>query len=316
MGESMVVMAPEQRGSLDSVTLFRKDFAGSESNVAIGLSRLGHGAAWFSRLGDDPFGRYIYHGLQDEGVDVSHVTFDPHHPTGLYIKELDDAAAGGRTKVYYYRSSSAASHLVFDESWLQAYRTARYLFVTGITPALSHECRDTIMSTMAQARAFGLKIVFDPNVRLKLWSIEEARVVLDVVAHQADIVLTGLQEAQLLTGAGSVEEAAQHYLDRGAELVVIKLESSGAFYRTGTERGTIPAFSVHAVDEIGAGDAFDAGLLSALLDGLELPRAVERGCALGALAVTAVGDHTALPDRRELERFMAAASPVAGERHP
>jgi 2-dehydro-3-deoxygluconokinase len=303
-GETMAVMVPQQRGALDAVDFFRKDFAGAESNVAIGLSRLGHRAAWISRLGDDGFGRYTLDRLRIEGVDLSHVTLDPHHPTGLYIKELDEASTGGRTRVHYYRSDSAASHLGVDDVPLQEYREARYLFVTGITPALSMQCRETTMEAIAQARRLGMKIVFDPNLRLKLWSAEEARVVLDVMARQADIVLSGWGEAQLLTGAQSVEEAAGHYLGGGAELVVLKLEADGAYFATPTERGTVPAFPVEAVDEIGAGDAFDAGLLSGLLDGLDLRQAVVRGCALGALAVTEVGDYVALPDRSQLERFM------------
>jgi len=303
IGETMVVMVPEMRGTLDSVDLFRKDFAGAESNVAIALCRLGHRAAWISRLGDDGFGRYIYGQMRAEGVDVSGVGFDPDHPTGMYIKELSAESKGAGTNVYYYRSNSAASHLAPDAELLIPYAKARYLFVTGITPALSVGCRELILNAIAHARQLGMTIVFDPNVRLKLWSIDEAREVLDTMARQADIVLSGLGEARLLTGANTPQEATRQYLDRGAQIVVIKLEESGAFYETESERGAIPAFSVHAVDEIGAGDAFDAGLISALLDGLPLPQAVERGCALGALAVTAVGDHAALPTRMELQHF-------------
>jgi 2-dehydro-3-deoxygluconokinase len=303
-GETMAVMVAQQRGALNAVDLFRKDLAGAESNVAIGLSRLGHRAAWMSRLGDDGFGRYIFDRLRTEGVDLSYVTFDPHYPTGLYIKELDEAVTGCRTRVHYYRANSAASHLTFNDVPLPEYREARYLFVTGITPALSKECRESTMGVMGQAHRLGMKIVFDPNLRLQLWSLEEARVVLDAMARQADIVLSGWGEAQSLTGARTVDDTVGHYLERGAELVVLKLEADGAYYATATERGTVPAFPVEAVDEIGAGDAFDAGLLSGLLDGLELRQAVVRGCALGALAVTVVGDYEALPDRLRLKCFM------------
>jgi 2-dehydro-3-deoxygluconokinase len=307
LGETMVVMVPQRRGSLDSVDLFKKDFGGAESNVAIGLARLGHRAAWISSLGDDPFGRYIYGRLRAEGVEVSQVNIDPHHPTGLYIKEFSDGSDGIGTKVYYFRSDSAASHLVIDDQVLFKYSAARYLFVTGITPALGVESHEIVLKVIAQARQLGMKIVFDPNLRLKLWNIEEARNTLDVVARLADIVLSGLGEAQLLTGASSAQQAARAYLDRGAEIVVIKLEARGAYFETESERGTVPAFTVDAVDEIGAGDAFDAGLLSGLLDGLALPGAVERGCALGALVVTVPSDHAALPNRQDLQRFMATA---------
>ncbi len=312
IGETMVVMVPQERGSLESVDFFRKDFAGAESNVAVGLSRLGHRAAWISSLGDDVFGHFIHGRLLDEGVEVSQVRLDPQFPTGLYIKELPAEPDALGTTVYYYRSNSAASHLAFDERCLLHYAGARYFFVTGITPALSLQNRATMMRAIAQARQLGMKIVFDPNLRLKLWSIEEASEVLEAIARQAHFVLSGLGEARLLTGARTEQDAARWYLERGAELVAIKLEARGAFYDTGSERGTVPAFEVDAVEEIGAGDAFDAGLLSGLLDRLPLREAIERGCAMGALAVTSTSDHAALPNRDALQRFMANAGRRTG----
>ncbi|MCL6637930.1 MAG: sugar kinase, partial [Alicyclobacillus sp.] len=110
-GESMVCLTPLQKGSLETVWTFSKRMAGAESNVAIGLARLGHRVAWVSRLGDDGFGRFIFKTLRGEGVDVSAVRWDAEHPTGVFFKEF----SGSHTGVTYYRHGSAASFLQPDD---------------------------------------------------------------------------------------------------------------------------------------------------------------------------------------------------------
>jgi 2-dehydro-3-deoxygluconokinase len=300
-GETMVAFVPTPAGPLEMVSSFEKRIAGAESNVAIGLARLGHSVAWISRLGDDGFGRYIYKTIRGEGVDVSGVRFDSHHPTGLYFK---DYLGNGRTHVYYYRRNSAASRLSPEDLALARYADSRYLFVTGITPALSDTCRQTVEQAIQTAKRMGIQVVFDPNIRLKLWSAETARLVLGTIAQQADVVLPGLEEGKLLTGSSDPAEMAERLLTGDTKTVVVKLGPEGAYYRTQDEDGYIPGFTVEQVDDIGAGDAFAAGFLSGMLDGLALPEAVRRGCAMGALAVTGVGDYEFLPYRRDLEAFM------------
>src|SRR6266851_5386250 len=129
LGETMVLLLAEQSGPLREATTFRRFIAGAETNVAIGLSRLGHAAGWLSRLGADEFGRAIVFRLRGEGVDTSHVTIDPHHPTGIVIRERREV---GPIEQVYYRRGSAASHLSpadLDPAYLAQ---ARYLHLTGI----------------------------------------------------------------------------------------------------------------------------------------------------------------------------------------
>src|SRR5689334_19598599 len=165
-GEPMILMTPAKQGSLDTVWEFQKGLAGAESNVAIALARLGHTVAWVSKLGADSFGKFIYKTLRGEGVDVSHVQFDETHPTGVFFKEF---MGDGRTHAYYYRQNAAASHLHVDDIPLTDFASARYLMVTGITPALSALNRDTTFRLIEQAHQRGIQVVFDPNIRRKLW---------------------------------------------------------------------------------------------------------------------------------------------------
>ena len=133
LGESMVLLLAEQPGPMREATTFRRFVAGAESNLAIGLSRLGHAAGWFSRVGDDEFGRALVFRIRGEGVDTSHVISDPTAPTGLVIRERREV---GPIEQVYYRRGSAASRLSPADLDLTYLSGARFLHLTGITPAL------------------------------------------------------------------------------------------------------------------------------------------------------------------------------------
>src|SRR5207245_2245121 len=160
LGESMVLLLAEQSGPMREAMTFRRYIAGAESNVASGLSRLGHHSGWFSRVGADEFGRAIVFRIRGEGVDTSHVITDPRAPTGIVIRERRDV---GPIEQVYYRRGSAASQLSpddLDESYLTH---ARFLHLTGITPALSDSCRQTVFAAAEIARGAGVTVVLDPN---------------------------------------------------------------------------------------------------------------------------------------------------------
>jgi len=302
IGESMVLMVPGESGALEYVQNFTKRLAGAESNVAIGLARLGHRVSWLSKVGDDPFGQYVLKTIRGEGVDVSRVQSCVGYPTGMMFKERFEI---GDPHVYYYRAGSAASTLRpedIDEAWLAK---ARFLLVTGITPALSQSCYEAVCHAMREARKAGITVVFDPNIRFKLWSKSRAREVLLELCGMADMILPGLEEGVFLTGKDQPVDIAKALLRMGARTIVVKVGENGAYYVSDREKALVPGFPIERViDSIGAGDAFTAGLLSGLLEGLPLSDAVQRANAMGALATTVVGDIEGLPRRDELERFI------------
>ena len=205
-----------------------------------------------------------------------------------------------------YRRGSAASRLTPNDLDEEYIAKAKYLHITGITPALSRSCQETIFAAIAMARRHGVKIVFDPNLRLKLWrEANEAREMLLRIAVQSDIVLPGVSEAAFLFGDRSIEEWGKRLLDAGASLVVIKLGASGAHYFTSGANEYVPGFPVEQIiDPVGAGDGFAAGLLSGLLDGLSLTEAVRRGNAVGALVTMVEGDVDGMPARDEVKRLI------------
>ncbi|MDR5906463.1 sugar kinase [Franzmannia qiaohouensis] len=308
-GEAMTMFVAETPGPLAEVERFRRRIAGADTNVAIGLARLGFGVAWLSRVGNDGFGEFIRRTLEQEGLDCRHLVSDAANPTGLLFKER--AEDGQDPRVSYFRRGSAASQLSCDDANDLDLSALRHLHATGIPPALSSSARELSHHLLTQARAAGASISFDPNLRPSLWhSEEEMRDTLNRLAAQADWVLPGLAEGRRLTGQESPEGIADFYLERGAKAVVIKLGPQGGYYR-GTLGGreqslSVPGFAVaEVVDTVGAGDAFAVGVISALLDGLDPRQAVLRGNLLGAEAVKVIGDMEGLPDRQQLEALIA-----------
>ncbi|SDJ77573.1 sugar kinase [Sediminibacillus albus] len=293
LGESMVLFTPDSQGPLRYVSGFHKTIGGAESNIAVALTRLGHQVGWISKLGNDEFGLYVRNFIRGEGVDTSRVVFDDSAPTSVFFKESNP---GQDPKIYYYRKQSAASLMKpeeLDEAYLQQ---AKYLHITGITPALSATCKDVVYQAVNLARANSQKVVFDPNLRLKLWSEQEAAQVLLDIAGKSDIVLPGIEEGQLMTGKTAPEEIAADLLEAGAEVVVVKLGAEGAYYATKKESGYATGFQVnHIVDTAGAGDGFAAGFLSGLLRGWNYEQSVQLGNRIGAYALSVAGDVEGYP---------------------
>lgn len=298
-GETMAMFVAEQTGDLAQVGQFHKRIAGADSNVAIGLSRLGFNVAWLSRVGDDSLGRFVVDALGKEGIDCRHVAVDPLHPTGFQLKSREEA--GADPQVEYFRKGSAASHLsIADIS--PALLQARHVHATGIPPALSDATRGLSFELMKQMRNAGRSVSFDPNLRPSLWASQALMIrEINALAALADWVLPGLSEGRLLTGFEDPADIAAFYLDQGAEAVAIKLGPEGAYYRTHMDQGFVAAVKVeNVVDTVGAGDGFAVGMISALLENSSFPEAVQRANWIGSRAVQSRGDMEGLPTRAEL----------------
>jgi 2-dehydro-3-deoxygluconokinase len=313
IGESMISLQPMSEGPLTYAPLFTRTIAGAESNVAIGLTRLGRKARWIGRVGTDPFGDIILSTLAGEGVDVSLAERDPLYPTAIYFKEFKGY---GDPNVYYYRKGSAASRLSPEHVKPEWFEGARHLHVTGITPALGPNTADAVKEAMLQARNRGLTISFDPNLRRKLWSEEDARRTLLSLIPLCDLFLPGLEEAEFLLGERTVEQYGQLFREMGPRSVVMKLGEQGAIGFEDDRTLRMPPYRVtRIVDTVGAGDAFAAGLLSVYLEqdgdhATRLERAIRTANAMGALAVQYRGDWEGLPKADELDRFLSGGKDV------
>lgn len=280
VGETMAVLAPIANEPVVEAELFRMEPGGAESNVAARLAALGHDSVWLGRLGRDPMGERIARTLRAHGV-ATRVDWDDTHPTGLYVK--DPGAS-----VYYYRTGSAASHadarLLAGVDWGEV----AMLHVTGITAALSPSCRALLSAAFGAAEDAGVPVSFDVNHRESLWGASVAAPVLRDFARRADIAFVGLDEAEGLWGTRDAA-AVRAVLDTPATLVV-KNGAVGATAFTGEGCVFEPALHVDVVEPVGAGDAFAAGFLSGVLDGVSVPESLRRGHECGAIALSSTRD--------------------------
>jgi 2-dehydro-3-deoxygluconokinase len=323
LGEAMVALVAGEPGPLAENRTFLRHVAGAEANVAVGLSRLGHSSAFIGRVGPDAFGTAIRRRLLGEEVDCSCLAVDPTGPTGILIRERRFA---GSAEVLYYRGDSAGSHLskadVEQAADLGLFGTARWLHLTGITPALSRSALAAVEAARVLARAAGLTVSFDVNLRRKLWSMQEAGRVLAPLAARSDVVFGSPDEVALIAGLEvpaitpdrtSLTAVADATLAMGPRSVVMKLGSGGSLERRRGSDGTAvashhPGFAVTRVlDPVGAGDGFVAGYIAAALEGLSSERGLALGNACGASVATSVGDLHGLPTRAEAERIMATS---------
>lgn len=300
-----VVTFGETMGSIRAAGLLRHGGAmsmslgGAESNVAIGLARLGHTVRWGGRLGADDVGAFALRTLRSEGVDTATVTIDDDRSTGLLLIERRVADL---SRVAYYRAGSAGSAIEVADVRDSFDDTTRVLHLTGITPALSASAAEATLWAARRARQAGVLVSLDVNYRAALWSRDAAAGTLRALAALADVVFASDDELAMVSPDPAADEtgAVRSLLAGGAREVVVTRGGDGASAWTAEESVGCRARQVGVVDTIGAGDAFTAGYLSALLDGLPLADRLHRGAVLGAFAVSASGDWEALPRRDEL----------------
>jgi 2-dehydro-3-deoxygluconokinase len=285
LGETMGLFTATSVGSLAHADTFRLGVGGAESNVAIGLSRLGARAVWIGRVGADEVGDLVRRELRAEGVDLRALV-DERATTGIMLKNRRTAQ---HTRVQYYRAGSAGSRLSPGDIDADLIAGADVLHVTGITPALSSSAADAIDYAIDLARTAGVAVSFDINHRAALWSRETASTVYQAIAAQSTIVFAGF--------------------DLGVGEVIIKLGAEGCYALIDGQVFAVPAVAVEALDTVGAGDAFVAGYLAERLEGAEPHQRLQTAVQAGAFACLGLGDWESLPTRDDLA-LLARDEPV------
>jgi 2-dehydro-3-deoxygluconokinase len=315
LGETMGLLSNAQPGPLAHASTMQLGIGGSESNVAIGLSRLGVDVTWFGRVGDDSVGRLVAREIRAEGVDAR-VTIDDGAATGLMIKERRTSTS---QNVTYYRAGSAGSRLSAADLDEAAIASADVLHLTGITPALSGSAAQAVRRAADVAREAGVLVSFDVNYRRALWSTDDAATFCREFAAGCDVLFAGEDEAAMLLGpaataslatdaaAGSPSDAAaaaaalaRGLAELGPRQAVVKCGAAGAVAMVDGQLVTQEAVPIVAHDTVGAGDAFVAGYLAELAAGNDAPTRLQTAVTVGAFVCLAAGDWEGLPRRPEL----------------
>ncbi len=312
LGETMVRLSPPGFQRIAQAQSFDFQIGGAESNVAINLAWLGFKTAWLSRMPDNLLGRKVVSLIASHGVDTSGVRFVPGERIGVYFIEL--ATPPRPNRVIYDRAGSAASRMTTADVDFDYIARARWLHMTGITPALSESCRAMTADVLRFARERGLTVSFDVNYRSLLWSTQEAKRALEPLMSLCHCVFVAHRDAVAVFGAPESPLQAVEVLRRrfGCDVLVMTLGEAGAIAQTELQQVEVsqPFKVSQVVDRIGAGDAFDAGFMAARAWGLSLEASLHYGSAMSALKLTLPGD-LALFSKDELGQFVAGSSSLS-----
>ena len=307
IGEPITLFGSEEVDkSLVESKYFQKFLAGAEVNVAVGVSRFGHSTQYITALGKDPFGEFIKEELSINDIGTDYISETSDYWTAFQLK---DRVSQGDPSIHYFREGSAAAH--FEKNVLDNidFSKVKFVHLSGIFPAISQTALESFRYLVNLVEENNIQTSFDPNLRPQLWESQEIMVeTINELASHANIILPGINEADILMGSRNPEEIADFYLANGANThtVIVKLGEEGAYVKEKSgETFVVPGFPVEkVVDTVGAGDGFAAGLISALLDGEELKEAVIRASATGALAVQSPGDSDGYPTLEEYKQFI------------
>ena len=300
LGDAVVDLVP------DGNERYLKCPGGAPANVAVGVARLAGDSGFIGRVGADPLGRFLQQVLQREGVDVGAMHLDDEHRTSTVLVDLD--GAGERSFTFLVKPSA---DLFLQAAELPKFQAGQWLHLCSI--ALAQEpSRSAAFGAMQAIRAAGGFVSFDPNIREEFWrDPEELRRCLEQALELADVVKLSREELEELCGAQPIEQAMSQLMSRyPIRLLLVTLGAEGVVVHDRQQLHQLPARRIQPLDTTGAGDAFVAGLLAGLAQHPELPTGDElraiiaqaQGC--GALATTAKGAMTALPNREQLHHFL------------
>lgn len=290
LGEPMVEFNAQQDGR------WIYGFGGDVSNVAIAAARQNAKVGLLTRLGADSFGDDLLKFWIGEGIKTDYVERDADAPTGVYFVRHN---ADGHS-FEYRRAGSAASQMEPETISQSTISSARCLHYSGISQAISLPALAACEAAVDAARECGCLVSYDPNLRLGLWSLEDARKAVNHAAARCDLFLPGLDDARQLTSLKEPEDIVSYYLDLGAGLVALTLGAEGALIGGSSGLIAIPPCKAELVDASGAGDCFDGAFLARILAGDAAEVAANYAVKASAISVEGYGAIAPIPTCSEV----------------
>lgn len=310
-GETLIDFLPGNTGPLSAVETFSRRPGGAPANVAVGLARLGTAPRFWTRVGDDPFGRFLVETLREEGLGETDIQRDPTAKTGLAFVSL---GADFEREFSFHRNASADTRLDPARIDTELLDGVSWVHIGGVTLA-DEPARTATLELAREAASRGATVSFDPNARPELWtefdfaeSLETALSLTGVAKVTVeDLADTEFDTDQSPTAlAESVCEAGPHttFLTLGSEGAIAYATTSAPWNETGEPLVCRhDGFRVDPADTTGAGDAFTAGAIASLSAGESLSASIATANAVAALTTTETGAMTALPTRAKLNAF-------------
>jgi len=309
-GEVMIRLSPPDHQRLEQAHSLDVHAGGAELSVAADTSRLGLRTAWVSKLTNNPLGRFIANKAREQGVDVSHVVWTDEGRIGIYYLEIGSTPRP--SQVVYDRANSSINLIKAREvDWAGILAKTKIFHTSGITPALSRNCRNATLKAIEAAKKGNCKVSFDLNYRSKLWSPEEAKECFSKLLDKVDIIITTQFDAETVFGlTGSYEDIARKLTDMFGPSVVamtlreVRTVKTGAWTSLALADGKIykgQVYDLEIVDRLGAGDSFTSGFLCGYLEA-DVETGILYGDSMAALKHTLPGDIAWITKEEVLQR--------------
>lgn len=301
LGDAVVDLIP------DGDVHYLKCAGGAPANVAVGVARLGVASAFIGRVGKDPLGEFMQQTLHNENVDTTYMYLDPEHRTSTVVVGLDN----GERSFTFMVNPSADQFLTVSD--LPQFNAGEWLHCCSIA-LINEPTRNATLTAMQNIRAAGGKVSFDPNLRESLWKSQAEMIeVVNQAVALADVLKFSEEELTLLTGSENLEKAFEKITALYPEkLIIVTMGKDGALFHLNGQSEVVAGKALQPVDTTGAGDAFVSGLLTGLALNSNwqqrdvLKQIIRQANASGALACTAKGAMSALPNQQQLETFLAS----------
>ena len=299
LGEPMIEFNQTRMGE----PAYLQGFGGDTSNAIIAAARQGARTAYLTRLGEDKFGAMLMDLWRRESVATGAVRIDAQAHTAVYFVNHDQQGHS----FSYLRAGSAASRMQPADLDLALIAKAKFLHVSGISQAISASACDTVLAAIAHARACGVMVSYDSNLRLKLWPLARAQAIIRATIAVSDYFLPSLEDAQLFTGLDDNDAIIDWCLAAGARQILLKLGGNGVIVADAARRVHVPGYAVNAVDATGAGDCFAGALLARLAAGDDVLAAARYANAAAALTTTGFGAVAPIPAPEQVQALLSKA---------
>jgi sugar/nucleoside kinase (ribokinase family) len=305
IGEVLVeIMRPSVGQPLDQPGAFNGPYpSGAPAIFAVAAARLGLDAGFIGGIGADAFGRLMRSCFAAEGVDGSQLQTPAGYSTGAAFVAYDQG--GGREFVFHIRHA-AAGRLSADKLQAAYFENVKWLHISGSTVFINENSRAACQRALELTLAQNGRISLDPNLRLELMPLDQARTALEPFLAAADLLLPTCAEARTITGRSDDDIAARALGVKQDAIIVLKKGSGGCSIYLAGERLDIPGYPVDEVDPTGAGDCFSAAFIDGLEAGWHLERVGRFANAAGALAITKMGPMEGAPTHQQVIELLSA----------
>ncbi|MHA1230004.1 MAG: sugar kinase [Candidatus Helarchaeota archaeon] len=289
LGEAMIRLSPKNHDRLEFCDEFDIRIGGTELNFCVALSRLGIESVWISKLTNNELGKRIENEAKRWGVNTSQIIWTDDYRVGLYFYEKGSNPRP--SNIIYDRKNSAFCFIIPDEIDFNYVLESNLFHTTGITLALSENCKLTALECLKVMKDNKKLTSFDINYRSKLWSLTQAREAIIEALEYIDILITSEDDLQMFFGIKKITEACEDILNSyNCKIVVVTRGGEGPFAMDNNYNQYIgPSYRPNIIDRIGAGDAFDAGFIYGYLKN-DIKMGLNYGSAMAALKFSVPGD--------------------------